>query len=222
MQACQNRTVASNSIFMCWYHWLAITSLTFSIALLAFQFARLLFLGRPKDFSAPSGSVSKGVVYSFTKAMSPSEKESAYMHLPTYAAGIIYHIGTFLSLGIFLVFVSGISEWYEILKYFLSVLLFVSAAAGFAVLLKRIINSELKSLSGPDDYISNLLTTVAQLISAFYLLFSGLEPLYYLTMSLFILWLPLGKTKHLIYFFFARYHLGFFYGRRGTWPQKTE
>lgn len=222
MQGCQNRTVASNFIFMCWYHWLAITSLIFSIALLAFQFARLLFLGRPKDFSAPSGSVSKGVVYSFTKAMSPSEKESAYMHLPTYAAGIIYHIGTFLSLGIFLIFISGISDWNEILKYLLSAFLFVSAVSGFAVLLKRVINSELKSLSGPDDYISNLLTTVAQLISAFYLLFSGLELLYYIAMSLFLLWLPLGKTRHLIYFFFARYHLGFFYGRRGTWPQKTE
>lgn len=207
---------------MCWYHWLAISSLIFSIALLAFQFARLLFFGRPKDLSVPSGSVSKGVVYSFTKAMSPYEKESAYMHLPTYSAGIIYHIGTFLSLGIFLIFILGINDWHEILKYILSVLLLVSAAAGFAVLIKRIINSELKSLSGPDDYISNLLTTFAQLISAFYLLFSGMEPLYYLTMSLFLLWIPLGKTKHLVYFFFARYHLGFFYGRRGTWPQKTE
>lgn len=207
---------------MCWYHWLAITSLIFSIALLAFQFARLLFFGRPKDLSAPSGSVSKGVAYSFTKAMSPFEKESAYMHLPTYAAGIIYHLGTFLSLGVFLIFILGINEWHDILKYILSSLLLISAAAGFAVLIKRIINSELKSLSGPDDYISNLLTTVAQLISAFYLLFSGLEPLYYLAMSLFLLWIPLGKTKHLVYFFFARYHLGFFYGRRGTWPQKTE
>lgn len=207
---------------MCWYHWLAITSLAFSIALLAFQFARLLFLGLPKDLSASSGSVSKGVVYSFTKAMSPSQKESAFMHLPTYAAGIIYHIGTFLSLGIFLVFIFGITEWNEILKYLLSLLLIFSSTAGFAVLIKRVLNSELKSLSGPDDYISNLLTTFAQLFSALYLLFPGLETLYYLAMSLFLLWLPLGKTKHLIYFFFARYHLGFFYGRRGTWPQKTE
>ncbi|EKD30742.1 MAG: hypothetical protein ACD_77C00477G0010 [uncultured bacterium] len=207
---------------MCWYHWIAIISLTLSFSLLTFQFVRLLFLGRPNELSAPSGNVSKGVIYSFTKAMSPSQKESAYMHLPTYAAGIIYHIGTFLSLGIFLVFISGITEWYEGIKYFLSALLFVSVAAGFAVLIKRVLNSELKSLSGPDDYISNLLTTFAQLFSAFFLLFPGLEPFYYLTMSLFLVWLPLGKTRHLLYFFFARYHLGFFYGWRGTWPQKTE
>ena len=43
---------------------------------------------------------------------------------------------------------------------------------------------------------------------------------YYIIMALLFVWMPLGKIKHVLYFFFARYHLGFFYGWRGTWPPK--
>ncbi|HPS96489.1 MAG TPA: hypothetical protein PK115_07845, partial [Bacteroidales bacterium] len=67
---------------MCWYHWIAISSLIFSVALFSYQFARLVILGRPHDLSVSSGNVTKGIVYSFTKAMAPGAKESAYLHMP--------------------------------------------------------------------------------------------------------------------------------------------
>ena len=35
-------------------------------------------------------------------------------------------------------------------------------------------------------------------------------------------YLPLGKLKHLVYFFAARYQLGIFYGRRGVWPARRD
>ena len=52
--------------------------------------------------------------------------------------------------------------------------------------------------------------------SAFVLLTGGGYPLYYIAFSIFLIWIPIGKTRHLLYFFYARYHLGAFYGRRGT------
>ena len=52
----------------------------------------------PKDLSQETGSVKKGIIYSFTGAMSPTAKESAYLHLPTYVAGLLYHAGIFTSL----------------------------------------------------------------------------------------------------------------------------
>jgi hypothetical protein len=207
---------------MCWYHWIAITSLIFSVALFSYQFARLVILGRPHDLSVSSGNVTKGIVYSFTKAMAPGAKESAYLHMPTYAGGIIYHLGTFLSLLLFFVLITGFPSLNDPLKSIFSVLLFFSFFAGFAILIKRIINKDLKSLSGLDDYISNGVTSLVQLFTAVYLLVPDAETFYYLAVALFFIWLPLGKTKHLLYFFFARYHLGFFYGWRGTWPQKSE
>ncbi len=207
---------------MYWYHWIAIISLIFSVALFSYQFTRLIILGRPKDLSVSSGSVTKGVAYSFTKAMSPVVKESAYLHMPTYAAGIIYHLGTFLSILLFLVLISGFSALIDSVSLLFSIFLFISFIAGCAILIKRIISKDLKSLSGLDDYISNVITTILQLMTAVYLLASGAEVFYYLAVTIFFIWLPLGKTRHLLYFFFARYHLGFFYGWRGTWPQKSE
>ncbi|MCE5320976.1 MAG: hypothetical protein LLF93_07745 [Bacteroidales bacterium] len=207
---------------MCWYHWIAISSLIFSVALFSYQFARLVILGRPHDLSVSSGNVTKGIVYSFTKAMAPGAKESAYLHMPTYAGGIIYHLGTFLSLVLFFVLITGFPPLNYSLKSIFSVLLFISFFAGFAILMKRIINKDLKSLSGLDDYISNGVTSLVQLFTAVYLLVPDTETFYYLSVALFFIWLPLGKTKHLLVFFFARYHLGFFYGWRGTWPQKSE
>jgi len=206
---------------MCWFHWIAITSLIFSVALFSYQFA-LVILGKPEDLSVSSGNVTKGVVYSFTKAMAPGAKESAYLHMPTYAGGIIYHLGTFLSLALFFVLIVGFPSFNNPLKLIFSVLLFISFFAGFAILIKRILNKDLKSLSGFDDYISNIITSLAQVMTAVYLLIPDAEIFYYLSVALFFIWLPLGKTKHLLYFFFARYHLGFFYGWRGTWPQKSE
>lgn len=207
---------------MCWYHWIAISSLIFSVALFSYQFARLVILGRPHDLSVSSGNVTKGIVYSFTKAMAPGAKESAYLHMPTYAGGIIYHLGTFLSLLLFFVLITGFPSLNDPLKSIFSALLFISFFAGFAILMKRIINKDLKSLSGLDDYISNGVTSLVQLFTAVYLLIPDAETFYYLSVALFFIWLPLGKTKHLLFFFFARYHLGFFYGWRGTWPQKSE
>lgn len=200
----------------------------FSVCFFSFlyKFFCLVKMGSPKDLSQKSGDVKGAVIYSCIKAMSPSNKESAYLHMPTYAAGILYHIGTFITLPLFVVFmilsVSGMSvpEGFYGISLVISIVLFATSLSGLIILLKRIFSKELKSFSGPDDYISNIITTLAQLATALYIVTSTAGAFYFVVMALFFLWLPIGKTRHLLYFFFARYHLGFFYGWRGTWPQK--
>jgi len=152
--------------------------------------------------------------------MLPQNKESAYLHLPTYIAGVLFHIGTFLTLFIFVcqvVFYFVDITIPQILRQVVAIILIPAIISGFSVLFKRVFSKKLKIISGPDDYISNLLTTSAQLFTAICLFFPDTAPAYYIVMTLFFLWLPFGKTRHLLYFFFARYHLGYFYGWRGTW-----
>lgn len=207
---------------MNWYIIAAITAAVVCVAVFAVQFFNLIRIGVPKDLSEKGGNIPEAVAYSYTKAMMPQHKESAYLHLPTYAAGMIYHMGTFLSLALFLVIVilkfAGV-EIPGIILAVIAALLFITSASGFAVLIKRMVKKELKFISGADDYISNLLTTLFQLFSALYLIFPATELLYFVFAALLFLWMPVGKTKHLLYFFFARYHLGYFYGWRGTWPE---
>jgi hypothetical protein len=202
-----------------WYQWLAIAALAVDIAGFVFHLFRLINLGKPKEFSTRRGEITPSIVYAFSGAMSPARKESAFLHLPTYTAGIFYHLGTFLSIFVFFFFLSRtpISDW---LSHFIAGFLAISAISGVGILMKRIFIKRLRTLSNPDDYISNILVTVFQILSAASLLHTVCAPAYYIVVSLLLLYVPIGKLKHAVYFFAARYHLGYFYGWRGVWPPK--
>jgi hypothetical protein len=110
----------------------------------------------------------------------------------------------------------------------------ISFSSGVAIFVKRILKKELRALSNPDDFISNLLVTLFQLATISLILFrivlssyhpavqllngSIVQLLYYFSFSLLMLYLPMGKLRHTVYFFAARYHLGYFFGYRGVWP----
>jgi hypothetical protein len=203
---------------MPWYQLISLLAFFICVCSLLFHFFRLFRLGLPKDFALPSGNIKSASIYSFTGAMSPLKKESAFLHLPTYTAGMIYHLGTFLSL--FLIFFM----WADVVlpeapAWGLASFMIISAGCGAAILIKRIVKQGLRDLSNPDDYISNVLVTGFQFITALVLLFPGLfTAAYYIIAALLLLYIPVGKLKHLLYFFSARLQLGFFFGRRGVWP----
>jgi hypothetical protein len=204
---------------MFWYHWIAIGSLGIFLISSSVHFIRLVLLGKPVDYSSPAGKIAPSIKYSFTGAMNPLKKETAYLHLPTYLAGIFYHLGTFLSIALFFLIFANVSFPY-ILSFLIALFLLISFACGTGILIKRMVVKGLRDLSAPDDYISNLLVTFFQLVTGYVFVWHQLYPVYFFLSSLLLLYFPLGKLKHAIYFFAARYHLGFFYGRRGTWPQK--
>jgi hypothetical protein len=204
---------------MDWYFWLAIISLSVCLLSCIYHSYRIISLGNPPEYARRAGHIGKAVRYSFTGAMSPRVKESAYLHLPTYLAGIIYHIGTFLAIFIFVLVLFNVwlSGW---IMWMLAAVFLSSGICGIGILIKRISKYELRSLSNPDDYISNILVTAFQFISALTLIDSSYLSVYYILTSALLLYFPLGKLKHAVYFFAARYHLGFFYGWRNVWPPK--
>ena len=216
-----------------WYQWMALTALGICLAACILHFIRLISKGKPLDYSRPAGKTGSGIRWAFTGAMSPARKESALLHLPTYTAGLLYHMGTFLSLALFFFIISGRIPhgW---IAYVLSAFLCISSFSGLAILVKRIIKKELRSLSNPDDFISNFLVTLFQFITLLILILpiaqspnrpivqSSNRPIlelsYYLFFTLLMLYFPIGKLRHTVYFFAARYHLGYFFGWRGVWP----
>jgi len=204
---------------MIWYQLLAVFAAIVCISSCLLHAIRLIRLGPPVDYSQSIGSTGDAIRYSITGAMSPIKKESAFMHLPTYTAGILYHMGTFLSFFLFILFLAEIYPK-GILSYAIIAVLVVSGLSGFGILLKRMSKVQLRTLSNPDDYISNLLVSIVQLLTALVLIRPETAVIYFVVISIFLLYLPLGKLKHVVYFFAARYHLGFFYGWRGVWPPK--
>jgi hypothetical protein len=208
------------TINMDWYQYFALASLAVCMAVSIYHVVRLIRLGKPIDYAPGAGEIVPAVRYSFTGAMSPTRKESAFLHLPTYAAGILYHLGTFLAILLFILLLAQVG-FTGMLTYLLSAFFLLSALCGLGILIKRIIKSDLRNLSSPDDYISNILVTFFQLSTGLVLLVPETLPGYFILASLLLLYFPVGKLKHAIYFFAARYHLGLFYGWRGVWPPKT-
>ena len=204
---------------MNWYIVLTYFSLVVCLMSCLYHTIKLISLGKPMDYSQKKGNIGAATRYSFTGAMNPVKKESAYLHFPTYTAGLLYHIGTFLSIFIFILLLFKVEPQGWLSWLFIGTLT-ISGLSGLGILIKRMTNKELRALSNPDDYISNLLVTTFQLISAIVLYWVTFFPVYFITVSVLLLYLPIGKLKHTIYFFAARYHLGFFYGWRGVWPPK--
>ncbi len=202
---------------MIWFRYFTAAACVVCATSLVFHLVRLIRLGRPIDYSRPKGKISPGVRYSFTGAMNPAKKESAYLHLPTYAAGLLYHLGTFLSAALAVVFFFDGSPA-GALQWSLGVLVSLSCLSGIGIFLKRIFSRNLRYLSVADDYISNLLVTLFQLLTLGMLAGVPVGPAYFIFTGLLLLYIPVGKLKHMLYFFAARYHLGLSFGLRGIWP----
>ncbi|MDR1182776.1 MAG: hypothetical protein LBL13_12440 [Bacteroidales bacterium] len=214
---------------MWWYQYLSLAALFVCISACIWHFFRLIRLGKPKELSEKSGSIMRAEVYSYTTAMLPAQKESAYLHIPTYVSGILFHIGTFICLFLFFVFFFVdplvFRDWLILAMALLLISLFliISIVCGLFLFFKRIVLKKIRTLSTLDDYLSNLLTTSFQLVTAFYLIFPEEAVIYYYILaSILLLYLPVGKLRHVVYFFAARYQLGFFYGWRNSWPPKKQ
>ena len=224
MQDCwtaETRRLRLIILLMTIYHWICLTGFAVCLLSCLYHFFRIIGSGIPEDNARAKGKIRPAVVYSFTKGMSPKKKETAFMHLPTYFAGLLFHLGTFLGFALL-----GLLFWninlLPAIHYFSAVFLAVTGITGLGILVKRVFNKNMKSLSNPDDYISNLLVSGFHLILALTLIKPELITMLLIYSTILFLYMPLGKLRHMVYFFTSRFHLGVFYGRRGTWPVKKQ
>ena len=207
---------------------IAIVAACFCLCGLFLHFIHIVRLGKPNDLSEKSGDTTKGIVYANTTAMLPQNKESAYLHLPGYAAGMLFHIGIFTSFLVFLLsFFPFFNRWIEVstLRLIIAAVLTVTCLSGYILLFRRILSKDLKGLSTPDDFISNALTSTFQLFTILHLVWPTngvVTALYYIACALLFVYMPFGKLRHAVYYFAARYHLGFFYGWRNVWPKHED
>ncbi|MBN2430202.1 MAG: hypothetical protein JXQ27_01945 [Acidobacteria bacterium] len=194
-----------------------LVSLLICVATLTAMVLRSRAFGKRALHAAPVATATRGIVFAFGTGMLPWEKESARRHLFTYLAGIIYHVGVFTA--------AGYVSWRLVFgapaggSALLTVFLLPGVAAGVFLLLKRLFVRNMRRLSVPDDYISNLLVNYLLAASAVDAVTGTFTPGLYLAVILLLIYIPLGKIRHCVFFFYARYLLGRFHGRRGTWPK---
>jgi hypothetical protein len=92
------------------------------------------------------------------------------------------------------------------------------ALLGAAGGILRIAETNLRGLSLPDDHFAVWLTTLFMLVTALGVMNEALRvPMYVVAAAMFI-YIPLGKIRHCLYFFFSRMFFGKFFGRRAVFP----
>jgi hypothetical protein len=173
--------------------------------------------GRRTVWAAPARPAWKGVAYAFGPGMSPAAKESVRDHLPAYFAGVAYHAGIFTALLVLGVSLTGVALASALLPG-ATILTALGACAGTVLLVRRANSPLLRAISSPDDYVSNLLTTAVIALAFVRTLAPAAEPAFLAGGMLLLLYAPLGKIRHCLFFFVTRASSGAFFGRRGVFP----
>jgi hypothetical protein len=157
------------------------------------------------------------VIYLFTAANHPLRKESIRGHPMEFALGVVLHVGALAALAVLLTAAlrpaAGAALLARLPAGFLAAL-----AAGLALLARRALSADLRAMSTPDDYLAAGATCGLLAAAAAAGLAPGLlAPALFYT-ALLLIYLPLGKLRHALFFFLARTDHGRRLGRRGVLP----
>ena len=200
------------------YHWFFLAGLAFVLFHLIYKTLRVLSDKRDRIYAEPLGDANKASLYSLTFGMSPFKKETAYLHWPTYIAGIGFHASTFLGFAWLILHLIQVTlpQWIN----YTSIAIFVLGALfGAGILVKRLVQKKMRMVSNPDDYFSNLLISGFQILSALALLQNSMQNILFIWSGVMMFYIPFGKLQHALYFIPTRIQLGRYFGQRGTWPK---
>jgi hypothetical protein len=171
----------------------------------------------PVDRSPLKGHPAHGVTYAFTLGMLPWAKESTRLHMIAYLRGIGFHVGIFAAIGALLM-----SPWWGflplLLKALLMIVLGLGSLFGAAGGVMRIAEHNLRGLSLPDDHFAVWLVTIWMAVSALAVWNEAFLIAFYILSAITLAYVPLGKIRHCLYFFFSRTFFGKFFGRRAVFP----
>jgi len=194
---------------------LALVALVFSMSAFASRWAQMQKLPFAKDRSIPKDSATKGILYAFTLGMAPWSKESTRIHMLAYLRGIAFHVGIFAGLAAFLA-----SPWFEtiplIVRVVFAILTGFGAAMGVVGALMRVVEHNLRAISTPDDHASVWLVTIFLAAMTIVLGATAFVPAMWVIAAAMLVYAPLGKIRHCIYFYFGRLFFGIHIGRRGV------
>jgi hypothetical protein len=178
--------------------------------------------GGRKDYSVPAGKPSDGVNYFFTKGMLPAHKETVSKHPYKFLVGVVMHAGALYAI-FHLIIMNSIPFFETVSRYVAVPLVMAALPAGLYLLVRRAISSNLRKMSAPDDYVAAAVTCGLLVMTILYGFYPNemRAPLFIYGAVLFF-YMPLGKLRHIVFFFAARYNLGGRLGRRGVFPPQNE
>ncbi|MGQ9553917.1 MAG: hypothetical protein ACUVWR_07385 [Anaerolineae bacterium] len=198
-----------------------LTHLIGTTSLVSLYLLRLYFLLRhkvaPDRAPDPKGNLVQGVIWSLLILVTPWRMESSSKHWTRYVEFIIFHIAIFLNIltSFLLTYTPGIMG--PPVNYAFVLFLGLGLIAGLFRIVRRFNRPEMRIISSFDDYFSMILVLL--------FLFTGMLALlglfwaiviYFVIAAFFLLYEPLSKIRHYLYYPFGRIFFGTDFGRRGV------
>ncbi|RPI27468.1 MAG: hypothetical protein EHM61_08415 [Acidobacteria bacterium] len=197
--------------------WAVVASALFAFGALFWLVLSTFRFRRPHPAWTTDDRAWKGVQYAFGRGMLPQEKESAGKHRLTLAAGILYHSGIFAALSHLGYLLLG-APVPAVLSQPSQILFGISACCGLALLIKRALTPQLRAISCPDDYAANVVVDAFLLLSLLAARDRAWLDWLLIVSLIFFVYLPIGKIRHCLFFFYSRILFGLFFGRRRVLP----
>lgn len=203
----------------------------FFVAGMIYRLVNVIGLGWKKDRVPSKGSKAGGVVRSFLKSVLiwpfiPWVKNTFKRNPLIYVGGALFHLGLFVVL---LLGTAHMLVWKSLLGFgwptlSLPIVDWFAAVAIIAMLIllvNRIVHPVLKLISGPAEYLAWALvflpmTTGYMLTHHLFFRYEVLYSLHMLSVDVLLIWIPLSRISHFIFYFFPRFIHGQEFGKRGV------
>jgi len=225
---------------MNWTDFLAFTrGPLFEAALLVFvagmiyRLVRVIFLGWKPDKVPARGSKVGGAAKSYLKGILvwpfiPWVKNTFSRNPITYLAGGLFHLGLFVVL---LLGTAHMLVWKSLLGFGwptlpLPIVDWLAAGAIIAMIalfINRLVNPVLKLISGPAEWL-NLLVVFLPMVTGYmlthhlWLAYEVLFSLHMLCVDILLIWIPLSRISHFMFYFFSKAIHGADFGKRAVNP----
>ncbi|MCL4562119.1 MAG: hypothetical protein M1281_16100 [Chloroflexi bacterium] len=224
-------------------NWLAILDFArgpfFEVALLvfigglAYRLMRILLLGWHFDRIKPAGSKLGGALISYLRGILiwpfiPWVRNTFSKNPVIYIAGGLFHLGLF---AVIFLDAAHILAWQSLLGFgwpslvtpIVDWLAAIAIVAMILLFINRLVNPVLKLISGPAEWL-NLLFVFIPMLSGYIMahhLFFAYEvnfSIHMLAVDILLIWIPLSRISHFMFYFFARAIHGADFGKRAVIP----
>lgn len=200
---------------------------------MSYRLVRVLMLGFPRDRVPAAGSKTKGVAISFAKGILvwpfvPWVKQTAGRNAVTYIAGGLFHLGLFV---VIFVGLPHMMVWKSLLGFgwpaLPSPVVDFMAAVGIVALLvllvNRIFNPLIRMLTRVPDWINWAVVFLPMLSGYmmthhFLLPYEALFGIHMLSVDILLIWIPLSRISHFMFYFVSRGIHGAQFAKRGVSP----
>ena len=199
-------------------HDLQLVALTILVVLYAVKVWQLSRLPVPRELPPARGNVTRSVVSSYASILSPASMESTRQRWGHWLAFITYHIGILVAITATFTIPFWPAVMTPAVRWSSAVLIALAFGAGAFKLGWRLARPEMRYISTPDDYFSLVVLEIWFVLAVPAILWEprGWLLAYFGLTAALLVYVPLSKISHYIYWFFSRYIFGVRYGRRGV------